>query len=400
MRSLKLSNVLCLGAAALGGCQSPTSPSPAPNTPGATQYPQAESPRVGKPEVAHRFNDQYPTGVAVSREGRVFACFPRWEDPVKFTVGEVRGDGEVPYPNQEMNADDGNPEHFFSVQSVVVDPANRLWVLDTGSVDMQPIKGPQWPKLVGIDLKTNKAFQTIHFPPEVVLSSSYINDVRFDLRRGPGGTAYISDSSSGGSNALIVVDLASGKSLRRLRDHPSVKADKTFAAVMEGQPMLIRKPGQPPRPAVIGSDGIAVNADGSRVFYCPLTSRSLYSVDAAVLADPPKDEGAVAATVREEKRTFASDGLDADAQGRIYLTDWEHNAVVVREPDGQFRTLVHDQRMWWPDSLAWGADGTLYFTCTQLHRQRKFNEGQDKREKPYLLMKVKTDAAPITQGGR
>jgi len=389
--------LLIVGGLAIAGCQSPTKPSPAPHTAGEPTYPTATGLATTPLEVAHHFKDQYPTGIAVSRTGRMFCCYPRWEDPVVYTVGELKGmDAEVPYPSAEMNADDGNPEHFYAVQSVVVDPADRLWVVDTGSVDMNPHRGQQWPKLVGIDLTTNKVFKTIHFPPDVVLKTSYINDVRFDLRRGSEGTAYISDSSKDGPNGLIVVDLATSKSIRRLSDAPPVKPEKTFQAVMEGKPLMIRKPGEAPKPAMVGSDGIAVNADGSRVFFCPLSGRTLYSVDAATLADPSKTDAEVFATVKSESRNFASDGLDADAQGRIYLTDWEHNSIVVRDVDGKFKTLAHGPNLWWPDSFAWGADGTLYVTATQLHRQRKYNNGQDLREKPYLLFRIKTTATPIT----
>jgi sugar lactone lactonase YvrE len=385
------------GALAAVGCQTPTDPSPARGEPGKTQYAMATDLKAGELEVAHEFRDQYPTGVAVARDGRIFACYPRWGDPVKFSVGLVQGTGEVPYPNAELNSDNGNPDHFYGVQSVVVDPADRLWVVDSGSHDFQPIRGQQWPKLVGIDLSTNQVFKSIHFPPEVVLPTSYLNDVRFDLARGPGGTAYLSDSSTKGTNAIIVVNLATGKSIRRLANSAAVHGEASFTAVMEGKPLLQDKPGEPPKQAIIGSDGIAVSGDGSRVFFCPLSSRALHSVDAAVLADPSKTDADVEKTLTTEQRKFASDGLEADSQNRLYLTDWEHNAIVVRQRDRQYQTLVADPRLWWPDSMSLAADGHLYVTATQLHRQPSYHDGVDKREKPYLLLRVKTAARPVTQ---
>jgi sugar lactone lactonase YvrE len=396
-RLLSSISLAAVAAAAAAGCQGPTDPSPAPGEPGKAQYKMAADLTAGPLEVAHEFRDQYPTGVAVARDGRIFTCYPRWGDPVKFSVGLIQGSGEVPYPNAEINTDDGNPDHFYGVQSVVVDPANRLWVVDSASHNFQPTRGPEWPKLVGIDLSTNQVFKTIHFRADVVLPTSYLNDVRFDLARGPGGTAYLSDSSTHGTNAIIVVNLATGKSIRRLANSPAVKGDASFTAVMEGKPLLQDKPGEPPKQAIIGCDGIAVSGDGSRVYFCPLSSRSLHSVDAAVLADPTKSDADVEKTLKTEQRSFASDGLEADSQGRIYLTDWEHNAVVVRERDGQFKTLVTDRRLWWPDSMSLVADGHLYVTATQLHRQPSYHDGVDKREKPYLLFRVKTAASPVTQ---
>jgi sugar lactone lactonase YvrE len=81
--------------------------------------------------------------------------------------------------------------------------------------------------------------------------------------------------------------------------------------------------------------------------------------------------------VRTETRRLASDGLESDAEGRVYLTDWEHNAIVVRRGEGAFGTLVSDPRMWWPDTLSLASDGYLYVTCNQLHRQAKFHGGTD-----------------------
>jgi sugar lactone lactonase YvrE len=350
--------------------------------------------KAGPLEVVHEFNGPMPTGVTVSHDNRIFVNYPRWEDPIRFTVAEIKDGKEVAYPDEATNSGD-TPDTLFSVQSVVVDPRNRLWALDTGSVDMGPIKGPEWVKLVGIDLWTNKVFKIIRFPQGVITENSYVNDVRFDLRRGQDGMAFITDSSGKGDNGIIVVDLASGRSWRKLNKNPAVVADKTFVAVMEGKPMMLNKKGEPPKPARIGSDGIAINAEGSRLFFCPLSSRSLYSVSVDALADEKRPDEQVAATLRKEKRDFASDGLESDAQGRIYLTDWEHNAIQVRTGEGQYQTLVTDPRMWWPDTLSLATDGKLYFTCNQLHRQAKFHSGQDLRKRPFYLFSVQTDGRPV-----
>jgi hypothetical protein len=86
-------------------------------------------------EVVARFWGAMPTGVTVSRRGRIFVNFPRWGDDVPFTVAELRGGKPVAYPGPEVNRQDASDlaGHFQSVQSVVVDGADRLWILDTGS---------------------------------------------------------------------------------------------------------------------------------------------------------------------------------------------------------------------------------------------------------------------------
>ncbi len=140
---------------------------------------------IGQIEPVFAFYDQMRTGVTVSDTGRVFVNFPRRGDKVDFTVGEIVGSKVVPYPSSSMNEfDPASPTTTLSdVQSVVVDGANRLWMLDTAVPSFgTPIIGGA--KLVGVDRATNKVVRTIVFPPDVVLTNSYLNDVRFDLRQG------------------------------------------------------------------------------------------------------------------------------------------------------------------------------------------------------------------------
>src|SRR5690349_8594855 len=152
---------------------------------------------AGHYTVVARLWGAMPTGVTVSRHGRIFVNFPRWGDDVPFTVAELKDGKSVAYPSAEFNQYDPNhvAERLVSVQSVVVDPANRLWILDTGSLHLGPTV-PGGPKLVGVDLKSNQVFMTISFPSDVALPTTYLNDVRFDLRKGAGGIAYITDSGA------------------------------------------------------------------------------------------------------------------------------------------------------------------------------------------------------------
>src|SRR4051794_2503540 len=159
-----------------------------------------------------------PTGVAVADDGRIFVCYPRWGDDVRFTVAELRDGEEVPYPSAAVNEfDEARPsETLVSVQSVVVDPAGRLWLLDTGSIEMQPtVEGG--PKLVRVDLERDEIAETIVLPRDVALETTYLNDVRFDLTRGEAGIAFITDSGTVPDHpmGLIVVDLAGGRAWRR-----------------------------------------------------------------------------------------------------------------------------------------------------------------------------------------
>lgn len=358
----------------------------------------ADEQTVGTFTVVAELAAPMPTGVTVSPDGRVFVNFPRWSDDVPFTVAEIRDGAAVAFPDDATNQFDKHSaaQHLVSVQSVVVDPIGRLWALDTGR--------PQWgkplpggPKLVGFDLRANKIFQSISIPSDVALDTTYLNDVRFDLTRGDRGMAFITDSSGDGPNAIIVVDLASGKSWRRLSGHPSVTAEQNFLPIVEGQPLMRRPQSQPPSHMSIGADGIAIGPDGKWLYYRPLSGRGLFRVSVDALADRRKSDEQVAATVETlcANCGFASDGLESDAVGALYLTNYEDNAIVRRDADGQFETILHDPRLLWPDTLALSADGWLFFTANQLHRQPDFHAGRDLRNPPYLVGKVRVDRQPV-----
>jgi sugar lactone lactonase YvrE len=351
---------------------------------------------LGTLEIVHTFEGPMPTGVSVSHTGRIFVNFPQWGDDPPATVVELRDGREVPFPDQKWNSpralDDADA--FVSVQSIIVAPDDRLWVLDTGAPFFQPTH-PGGPKLVCVDLTTDAVVQVITFDPAVVLPSTYLNDVRFDLRRGEAGVAYITDSSDSGPNGIIVVDLATGDAWRKLHDHPSTKAEPLdrYRPLVEGRPLLQYPPDGPPKPMTIGADGIAITADGARLYYSPLLSRRWYSVptDALVDRDGPEPE------VRDEgDRGGASDGLESDDSGNLYMTNWEHDAILRRRPDGEYETVVHDPRLLWPDTMSVATDGYLYVTANQAHRLALFQgRGEDLRRKPYHLFRTPIDAGPV-----
>jgi sugar lactone lactonase YvrE len=351
---------------------------------------------IGNIEPVFRFFDAMPTGVTVAQDGRIFINFPRWGDDVPFTVGVIQDGKVVAYPDQKINTfDPAHPaETLGSVQSVVVDAANRLWILDTAAPKFStPLVGAA--KLVAVDLATNKVVKSIVLPPTTVLPTTYLNDVRFDLREGKGGVAYITDSSANGPGGIIVVDLETGESWRKLSGHKSTTADQSFVPIVEGERLAVREKGKSPVPMTIASDGIAISSDGRTLYYCPLSSRHLYSVPTKLLLDRSGTEQVIAEAVVDLGEKGASDGLESDDKGRIYAGDFEHNSIRQMQTNGEWKTIVHDPRVLWPDTLSVAADGYLYFIANQFERQPQFNEGMDLREKPYMLFRVKIDAGPV-----
>ncbi|MCI2423392.1 major royal jelly family protein [Saccharopolyspora sp. K220] len=337
-------------------------------------------------EVVAEFDDLMPTGLTVTGAGRVFVSFPRWGDEVPCTVAEVVDGEAVPYPSSEINtwSTERTPDQLVSVQSVITDPVGHVWLLDTGSLSFEP-----WlengPKVVEVDPATDQVVRIIRPDTAAVTPTTYLNDIRFDFSRGSGGYAYLTDSQPEG--ALIVIDLASGESWSKLRGHESTRAAEGFRAVVQG---VVRDN------YVVGADGIAVSADGSRLFYCPLSSRRLYSVDTSALVDRSMSDEDVTKSIVDHGDKGASDGLESDTAGNLYATAYEHSAVLKLATDGTWSTVLHGPALLWPDTLAVAADGYLYVSVNQLPRTPLFNGGVDERVPPYQIVRVRVDAQPIT----
>lgn len=397
----------------------------------AQQLPR-DTPVGPKLETVATFSGPMPTGVTVSRDNRIFVNFPRWGDDVPFTVAEVVHGKAVAFPDTAINdwlgrhspdpahySDQGaNETHFVSVQSVVVDPANHLWVLDTGSPLLKNAV-PGGPKLVAIDLATNRVIKRILLPPAIAGPTSYLNDIRFDLRlgtkagaEGVHGIAYITDSSEKGPTGFIVVDLATGEAWRKLDDTPAVKPEPGFLMFALGRPLYKTEPGQPAKPGVFANDSLAISADGNYVYFCPVSATKLYAVPTAALRDRSLSPAATAEKVILLTGKESSDGLESDAQGNIYSTAPASGSILKISPDASVKaiaapgftaaptgvavtTLVHDPRLLWPDTMSLSEDGYLYVTANQLSSQPSMHNGKDLRQKPYVLYRVKLDAKPV-----
>lgn len=340
------------------------------------------------------FSGAMPTGVTVSEGGRIFVNFPKWGDDVKYTVAELRDGKTYPYPDAAFNREDADPaKGLISVQSVVADGHGRLWILDTAAPGFtEPRAGGV--KLVAVDLGSDQVVKTIVFPADVILPTTYVNDMRFDFRIGSEGVAYVTDSSLKGPGGIIVLDLASGKAMRRLSGSRFTAPDPSFVPRVDGKVMATTGADGKAHPFTVASDGIALSPDGATLYFTALSSRTLYAVPTALLRDPNVGEAQLESAVRDLGPKGASDGLEADAGGSVYAGDYEHNAIRKLAPGGTWTTIAQGPDMSWPDTMSIGPDGYLYVMANQLHRQAAFNGGKDVRRQPYRLLRVKIGAAP------
>lgn len=370
-------------------------------------------------EEVHYYCDQWPIGLAVSKQGRIFVCYTR--GTYAYTLGEVSNTtAEVPYPNLAMNTPPGglstslngipfgsnSTDTFISVQALFVTPDDTLWVLDTGRPSTNetemltmPYASPGGPKLVAINLTNNSIIRTYTFPSSVHFPDSYMNDLRFDMRANATasgkGIAYINDSSNEDRTGFIMLDLGTGQSWRQLTQHPSTL--RTFEDVpsYQGVPFYQRSPGLPLTNIQEGLDGIELSLYGDVMYYSPLTSDYLYSIETQYLRVNPKDD--VLSSQRASnnvmnlgQRGGNANGFSADSNGAVYMLMPEQNAIYIYNSTTlQAEPYIRDPRIIWPDSSNVGFDGYIYFNINQLPYQPDWNNGTDLRQYPGVILRSK-----------
>ncbi len=297
------------------------------------------------------------TGVAVTPDGRIFVNFPRWSDDVDISVAEIIDGKLEPFPDEASNAwtaakDAGS--HHVCVQSVTVDDEGHLWVLDPGNPQWRGVV-PGAAKLTRHDLATGST-KCWFFDASIAPDDSYLNDVRVDTKT---KTAYLTDSGAG---ALVVLDLETGRKRRLLDDHPSTNAEPIDITI-EGKRW--ERGGKTPQ---VHADGIALSPDRRWIYYQALTGRTMYRIPTEALRNEGLDAKALAATVEPIGRSGVSDGLLFDADGNLYLSSLEENAINRFDVQHERHLVVKDPRLSWPDSFARGPDGWIYVTTAMIHR--------------------------------
>lgn len=285
------------------------------------------------------------TGIAVSDKGRIFANFPRWREPIPFSLVEVLSDGSyAPYPNAEWNVlktnQDKKSNHFVAIQSVLAD-GQDLYVLETNNPQFKGVQ--DCPKLYVFDLNTNLLKQTYNFPEGSFRKNSYINDLRVDKKR---QVVYCTDSGVGG---IVVLDLKTGTAKRYLDQHKVTMAETNQLTCSNG----VWK-------NTVHSDGIEFDAKNDILYFHALTAYTLYGIKIDHLLR--NDISQIMAIT-----TAAPDGLIMDKKGTIYYGDLEHDAIHYLDRKGKIGVLTNNKaKVKWADSFAIYKD-YLYYTNSRIN---------------------------------
>lgn len=350
-----------------------------------TRTPAPSAVHAQNVEIVAQLFDLDPSGIAVIN-GRLFLSFPKHDgDHNGPVLGEWKNGRLVAFPDAVVaQSVSGNPaRRLISVHGITSDSQGRLWVIDDGKIKGHDIP-PGGAKVVGFDPASGRTVSRV-VVDSALLKGSHLNDLRIDLSHGKKGTAYIADSSFDNHPALVVVDLASGRQRRVLTGDPSISADPGYQTVLEGRVLTTSK--QSPTFPGAGVDGVALSPDNSLLYFAALSSRRLYAVPTALLADFSVNDETLAKAVIDLGEKGASDGMATDPWGRLYTTAADHDAIFRRNLDGHFDNIASDPRFVWPDGI-FATDRFVYVVLGQWTRLPQYHNGVDRRQPPYLVARV------------
>jgi sugar lactone lactonase YvrE len=307
-----------------------------------------------------------PAGFKTDSKGNYYLSVPRWAEGIPSTLNKVVMKEGKPlleaFPSWDMNKE-GKAGALQSVLGYEIDENDVMWILDQGHINSQPsVDGSQ--KLVRYDLKKNKVLDSMKIPNELAsYQASFLNDLVVDNKS---GFVYITDSgifSDPLQGGLIVYNMKTKQFRRVLNQHYSTQDVKGFSFSIAGKRVMKDSPMR------TGADGIALSADRSTLFFCPLTGRNLYSIDTSYLQNFTLPQSDIEKNIQTEgSKGTNTDGMVADNKGNVYYTMLEGQGVGMFDPKtNKHSTFISDDRMIWVDGIQFDNKGYMLFNNNRLH---------------------------------
>ncbi|KZP69434.1 hypothetical protein A3N40_18370 [Enterobacter cloacae subsp. dissolvens] len=312
-------------------------------------------------------------GIHFDAKGRAFVSTPRLVSAAAPATLSIL-DTTVPsgparltaFPSREGNAVNTDPaQSLRNVLGFYIDRQNGwLWALDMGFVAGEAESPAGSQKLVVLDLNTGRTLKRIALDGVADRKASFLNDVVVDEKR---RVAYISDSGSRSAPenrvGLIVVDFATGTARRVLDRHPALQIEPGVKVVSHGAEVW------PGKPLLIGINGIALSPDAGTLYWTVTTGTHAWAVPTTLLRQPESTDAQIATGIQDLGVVGGStDGLVTDAKGNLYITDVTRNGIVRFDPKNRSMSLIAaSEDVHWPDTPAIRPDGDLIFTSSRLN---------------------------------
>lgn len=310
----------------------------------AQSYHGPEDPRI-RTEVVypHPIN-----GISTTPEGRLFLVISRVDNSTGPSIVEYdrSTNTSTAYPNSEWNsyAEGKDPgTHFVGINGQRIGPDGKLYVVDKGAPDFgAPVLLPNGPKIVRVDLQSNEV-DRVYYMGNATKSFSFIDDIRF----GPpsSGKAYLTDA---GTPGLIILDLNTGGVVRALDNHISTRGITPPSA--EGKFLYFDG-----KPFYIYADQLEVSPDGKWLYYQPceggMSRIEIRWMDHAYYNSSLNSNEVLGGYVEPFALTPSTGGTAIAADGTVYVSDTQRQAIIKVAANGTISTFVQDPRLLWIDAM-------------------------------------------------
>lgn len=330
--------------------------------------------------IAARSPEFLCNAVALTAEGAMFLGLPRWTG-MRDTPSVVRVDSDgalQPFPGGAWNDwAFGKPvqDAFVQVNALHVFGDDTLWVVDQGAPDGKAtLPGAQ--KVLQFDTRSGALLRALRFGEDILPAGARLHDLRIH-----GSRVYLTDAGLG---ALVVHDLATGHTLRRLQAHPLLLQSEVQPLRGSGRRVLLDADGGRLR---LGCTFLEISPDGEWLYFSTPTG-PFRRVPSALLCDAAIDDDSVAAAIQEVAPVPSIYGSAMDSHGNLYLANAEQRCIEVVAPDGRRAVLAADERLVGPDAPFITRERRLLVPATQAELLPECDGGHNGIERPFLVLSM------------
>jgi hypothetical protein len=332
------------------------------------------SPLLSNDQLESSLDYPEPIGsVAVSDNGRVFFTVHPESRPEGNRLLEWVSDAAVPYPSGTIQ-----PHLFDTVLGITIDRHQRLWSIDHGN------QGFGEPRLLAFDIRTGDLVHDYKFRSDIAPIGSFLSNIDVTA---DGRYVIISDSSILRKKpALIIYEVASRSARRALEMHESVSAENFVvqnsikSLSFFGGIFTLKG----------GVNGLVIGAKNEWLYFAALNNSGLFRVGMEHLVDPVLSASGLQQKVERYSDKPLSDGLSADLDGNIYITDVEHNAITIIGRDRQPKTLMRTPNIRWASAIFFGPKGHLYIADSALPELVLETKEHITMQGPFSIFRVDT----------
>lgn len=341
---------------------------------------QQQAPGANPLDIAARSPEFLCNAVVLTTAGTMFLGLPRWTG-MRDTPSVVRVDADgalQPFPGGAWNDwTFGKPveDAFVQVNALHVFGDDTLWVVDQGAPDGKAtLPGAQ--KVLQFDAGSGALLRALRFGPDVLPEGARLGDLRIQ-----GSRVILTDAGLG---ALLVHDLATGHTLRRLEAHPLLLQSEVQPLRGSGRRVLVDADGGRLR---LGCTFLEVSPDGEWLYFSTPTG-PFRRVPTALLCDVALDDDAVAAGIEDVAPVPSIYGSAMDSRGNLYLANAEQRCIEVVAPTGRRAVLAADERLVGPVAPFITRERRLLVPATQGEFLPELDGGHNGIERPFLVLSM------------